>query len=109
MPSFLVKSTIFNRVANADKVETALMNGNVIPPIVISHEKGEIIELSDEHAERHLELGTIERPGERHERAKAQAEAQLEAATAEIERQKAAVAQAEKAADAAAAKSTKSG
>ncbi len=108
MSSYHVNVTHLNLVANQEHIDEALMKGNVIPPVVTVHTKGELVEMSEKQAKRYLEIDAIEKPGERFERAKAQAEAAKQAAQAEIDRQDALVAGHEKAGQDAEAKKSAS-
>lgn len=61
---YRVKTTVFNRVANAEHVLNGALEGRTVPPFVVTHHEGDTVELFERDAKHHLAADAIEGPVE---------------------------------------------
>lgn len=83
MPKYVVTVDSLDVVENAAKIREGALTGLTIPSVTSSHTKGDVIELPKEEADRHLESGALEEPGESQKRE----QEQLRARQAELQAQ----------------------
>lgn len=86
--TYTVKFTVLGNMLNREIVEKAVLEGRVIPPVVVYVPQGDNVELdpSSSHTKLLLEAGAVEKPGESAKREREALQARVDELKAEQDR-----------------------